>query len=105
MWTEKSYGDCELIYDWRLPDAKVKSKSGLLLKGTGKAVFALRDAKGGWHRTHVVRKGADLIVTVDGGEAVVSTIPDWKPGKKFQMGLMGLGSVEFAGIYVLVEGD
>lgn len=105
LWSEKRYGDCELIYDWRLPDAKVRSKSALLLKDTGKAVFALGDAKAGWHRTHVVRKGADLTVTFDGGEARVSTIPDWKPGKKYQMGLMGLGTVEFAGVYVLEEGD
>jgi Domain of Unknown Function (DUF1080) len=67
LWTEKEYGDFELVVDWRLPlkpkkkdgdqDNKVqgqaKGGSGILLRGTDKFQIAIGPGLSGWVRSEL----------------------------------------------------
>lgn len=96
--SNKKYGDFELIYDWKLGEG---GRTSLQMEGAVPQGFAPDTQQGGWHRTHVVREGATVTVTIDGGEAKVSTLTDSPADKRRWIGLMGRGSVEYAGVYIL----
>lgn len=120
LWTEKEYGDFELIADWKLPGGGKKKKgekkeaapapasrveSGLLLRGSEKLCVRIDastapGAPGVWNRFHVTVKAGRMTVklndTVVTDNAALPAVPS--------TGAIGLqhngGGMEFANLFI-----
>jgi len=96
LWTDKSYGDFELVCDWKIAAG---SEIAVLLRGSKREVAFKGKAAGAWHRSVVQLKGNLVSLTIDN-----DVVAD---GKEFRVaaepgpiGLVGNGPVEFRNVFV-----
>ena len=97
LWSEKSYGDFELVVDWRFQGA---GERGLYIRGTTKREVALKsDKKGAWHRSILRLKGEQLTLRTNKalvGETRFEKLPGAGP-----IALVGMdGPVQFRNIFI-----
>ena len=122
LWTEKSYGDFELIADWRVEcesDSAAMMRSGIFLRGSTDAMvflgcesatsdditigraFADETASSrGWHRLSITARGRDVTVEFDGTPIADQQLPPGVPA----LGAIGLvddgAPVQFANLFI-----
>ncbi len=122
LWTEKTYGDFELIADWRVEcesDAAAITRSGILLRGSTDAevfvgceaappddtaiVRATADgsrSSRGWSRLITTVRGEHVSVELDGTPIADQQLPDGVPARG-AIGLADYGApVQFANLFV-----
>lgn len=96
LWTEKSYGDCEFIFDWKQPKDS-KDRVALKIGEPAAAVLDLGNTAGEWQRAKVSINGAEAVLIIDGQERRRVAV---EPGVERRLGLVATGPAEFAGIYL-----
>lgn len=99
LWTEKSYSDFELTFDWKAPR---KGKSGIALRGSEKFNVPLPTEKdgGSWSRWTVSVKGDRLTVTQN-RKVVVDGMPLTGIPTSGPLGLLHHGDpVHFRNVFV-----
>lgn len=110
LWTEKDYGDFELIADWRLPNKQKTSNSsasGIQLRGDAKAIVPINSAAtkaepkpGKWNRFHITLKGDRLTVKLN-GEVITDNAQLTGIAAKGPIGLLHPGEgMEFANLFI-----
>jgi hypothetical protein len=108
LWTEKEYGDFEMICDWRWTPAKGVEETpecGIALRGSTKSQVHVPKAKavnpaGKWNRFLITLRGDRLTVRLN-GQVVIDD--DALPGipRKGPIGLVDHGTpVEFTNLFV-----
>jgi predicted neuraminidase len=115
LWTEKEYGDFQMIVDWRLPAG---GESGIYLRGDnalvkipdgvkpdpgeakgGEAKPPLQKKPGQWNRYMIAVIGNQLTVALNGGVLLETKLKD-APAKG-KIGLVDRGSaVQFGNLYI-----
>ena len=102
LWTEKAYGDFELIADWRVPkDADPAAPATIQLRGPSGTAVELREPKeaGRWNRVVVTMKGAQRTVLLN-GKPLPGPEQGGASGDRGPIGLRAGGPMEFANVYV-----
>ena len=102
LWTEKSYGDFELIADWRVPkDADPATPATLQLRGPSGTAVDLREPReaGRWNRVVVTMKGSQRTVLLN-GKPLPGQDQSGPSGDRGPIGLRATGPMEFANLYV-----
>ena len=102
LWTEKSYGDFELIADWRVPkDADPAAPFTIQLRGPSGTALELREPReaGRWNRVVVTVKGSQRTVLLN-GKPLAGEEQGGASGDRGPIGLRASGPMEFANLYV-----
>jgi hypothetical protein len=122
LWTEKSYGDFELIADWRVEcesDSAAMMRSGIFFRGStdamvflgcesatsdditiGRAVADETASSRGWHRLTIAARGDDVTVDLDGTQIADQQLPPGVPARG-AIGLADYGApVQFANLFI-----
>jgi hypothetical protein len=94
LWTDKAYGDFELVLDWR---SSSKAEIGLLARTPPNSPLALAGKAGPWNRSIVQVKGGKAIVTTNG---TAGTPAEVAPGS-VPIGLQHRGeSMQFRNVFI-----
>lgn len=127
LWTEESFGDFDLIVDWRVqcdPDTPAPTeatRSAVLLRGTAESRILIgcaaalpqherepdmaaltEDGAGprGWRRMYVRVRGGQVTVDLDGARISETRLPDGTPARG-AIGLANYGApVQFANLFI-----
>ena len=92
LWTERSFGDFELILDWRPTTASAQSTVHL----RGKSTVKLTGATRGWNRSRITVRQGKLTTTLN--DKLVSEL-ELSASVRGPIGLQA-GQMEFANLYV-----
>ncbi|HYV34386.1 MAG TPA: DUF1080 domain-containing protein, partial [Gemmataceae bacterium] len=104
LWTEKEYGNFEMVVEWRLPK-KSAGGSGILLRGSNKAEVAINSKTpgmkaGAWNRMRILMKDNHVTVYLNNKEILSSEAAPGLP-KQGRIGLEHLGDpIDFGNLFI-----
>lgn len=97
LWSDKAFGDFELICDWRATDPK---DSGVDIRGEKNSGFAFRSRKkaGEWNRTSLTVKGNRSLLRVNGDTVADGVSPGLTASGP--IALVGDGAVQIRNVFI-----